>query len=87
MSLDLDDPDLARVHDALAPYLRDRLRAAADHALRIHADELCAEHLFWVLMEETPQNLGMREMYPLALVPAGVGAALMVLSRVLRRSA
>ena len=39
------------------------------------------------LMEETPQNLGMREMYPLALVPAGVGAALLLLSRVLRRSA
>ena len=39
------------------------------------------------LMQETPQNLGMREMYPLSLVPISLGAALLVLARVLRRSA
>lgn len=39
------------------------------------------------LMEETPQNLGMREMYPLALVPVALGGALVLLARVLRRAA
>lgn len=52
MSLDLDDPGLARILERLEPYARALLRTAGAHALRLHAETVAPEHLLSTLMAD-----------------------------------
>jgi hypothetical protein len=52
MSLDLADRDLAPLLGRLRPYARALLARAGDHALRLHADVVSAEHLLSTLMDD-----------------------------------
>ena len=49
-SLDLSHAPTRSAHDALSPYLQQSLERAAEHAWRLHADEITLEHLFTVIL-------------------------------------
>jgi len=52
MTLLPDDPAVLRLLGKLAPYARETLERAAEHALRLHAREIAPEHVLTTLLRD-----------------------------------